>query len=402
MNYGFENANPKEKRGWEIVKELNNITDDAAGVSADAALNSRRLLAEYLKLETHRPSRLHSAILSCAVKMTTRFPSFHFVLFADMWGMENLRPEDSESRTGDDGKRFPSLVERMVKAYAYSLLFYPGEHLSAEEEQLMKPVLQKKGYRVGEDEKGFLTLAVPAVATRVFTSEVRNRKMTFVHLLTSKGEEMSCEVHTLTQYQRMRYDDIPGRLFNVLLRTSDNGNLRIEAACPNGQNIESCFSTSVGYIDHVDQQHRHIHVFDNESRHLVAQYANTTNLHEGQYVRFIPIIPKESNFKSALITSVLDNGAESFGYRRVVVTYADEAKGYCAWQLLPDADGQILPIVETGAKQVQEPATTGYIHKQWCQASGLPLPQKGQELLVITFLKRGKDGKKRPVVVGLK
>ena len=143
MNYGFENANPKEKRGWEIVKELNNITDDAAGVSADAALNSRRLLAEYLKLETHRPSRIHPAILSCAVKMTTRFPSFHFVLFADMWGMENLRPEDSESRTGDDGKRFPSLVERMVKAYAYSLLFYPGEHLSTEEEQLMK--LLEKG-----------------------------------------------------------------------------------------------------------------------------------------------------------------------------------------------------------------------------------------------------------------
>lgn len=393
-------SNPRETRGWEIVKRLNEVLAALGNnsVAFGGSLDCRKLLAEYFKLDTGKPSRLHSAILSCAAKMATAFPDFHFVPFLEMWGIENLRPEDSETKVSDDGKRFPSLGERMTKAYAYSLMFHPGEHLMAEAEQMIKPVLERKGYRVLE-KNGRLFVAFPAIATRVFQSEVRNRMMTFVTLLTPSGNEVVCEVHTVTQYRRMPYNDIMNQSFNIVLRTSDKGNLRVEAAFPSKEGVDEGFTTAVGYVEHIDTGHRHIHIYDSDSRHFVQPYSTEPKVQVGSYVRFIPIIPMDSNFKSAVITSVLDNGVEAFGLRNAVVTFTNEEQGYCAWELMPEADGKVRPLVEKDAKEVQEPGTKGYINKVLCERLGLNLPSRGEKLRIVTFLKRGKDRKKRPVVV---
>lgn len=397
------NADPQETRGWEIVKQLNEglAVKGYNAVPNLSSLDARKLLAEYFKLTISKPSRLHSAILSCATKMAMAFPDFHFVPFLKMWGFENLRPEDSEAKVMDDGKRFPSLCERMTKAYAYSIMFHPNEHLSYEEEQVIKPVLIKKGYSVLEKD-GMLVIAVPAISTRVFQSEVRGRQMTFVTLMTPSGNEVICEVHTVTQYGKIPYGDIMNQCFNILLRTSEKGNLRVEAAYLSSENVESGFTTAVGYVEFIDTNHKHIHVYDNESRHFVQSYISETMIKEGSYVRFIPIIPLESKFKSAVITSVLDNGPEKFGLRNVVVTYVNEEQGYCAWELLPEADGTVHPIIETGATDAQEPGTKGYINKVLCDRLGSRLPVKDEKLQVVSFLKRGKDRKKRPVVVYFK
>lgn len=392
-----------ESRGWEIVKQVNELLNSiGSGIpSQDTSISARRLLAQYLKLNTSKPSRLHSAILSCAVKMAPLFPDFHFVPLLDLWGLQYLRPEDSEGHTSDDGKRFPSLVERMIKAYAYSLLFHPDEHLSTELELRLKSAIQQKGYIAAELD-GNIRVTTIAIATRLITKEVRNRKMTFVALLMPDGKEMITEVHTITQYQRMRYDDIPNKTFRILPRHSDKGNVRIEAAYPCNVNVEEYFQTCVGYVEHIDNVHKHIHIFDNHSRHFVSLYTGNTNISVGSYVKFIPVIPQESNFKTAIITSVLNDGPEEFGYRNVTVTFANEEQGFCSWELLADADGEVHPIIETGANETQEPATKGYINKALCDHIGRPLPGKGERLQIITFLKRGKDRKKRPFVVHFK
>lgn len=397
------NNDPQETQGWDIVKQLNEVLTVTGynTVPVSKSIDCRKLLAEYFKLTVRKPSRLHSAILSCATKMAMAFPDFHFVPFLKMWGLENLRPEDSEAKVTDDGKRFPSLSERMTKAYAYSLMFHANEHLSHDEEQIIKPILLRKGYSVIERE-GRLVIAMPAISTRVFQSEVMGRQMTFVNLMTPSGNEVISEVHTVTQYRKMSYGDLLNQCFNILLRTSDKGNLRVEAAYLSSENVESGFATAVGYVEFIDTNHKHIHVYDNESRHFVQPYMSETNIKEGSYVRFIPIIPIESKFKSAVITSVLDNGPEIFGLRNAKVTFTNEEQGYCAWELLPEADGKVHPIVEKDAKDEQEPGTKGYINKVLCDRLGCRLPAKDEKIQIVSFLKRGKDRKKRPIVVYFK
>jgi len=245
-----------------------------------------------------------------------------------------------------------------------------------------------------------MKVTTSAVATHVFTSDVRNRKMTFVQFLLPDGDEVVTEVHTVTAYSKMRYEEIMGRQFLLILRNSENGKIRIEAAKLQEGGWKD-FPLRVGYVEHIDSNHKHIHVYDNESRHFVSKYQET-NITVGQYVEFLPVIPKVGNFKTAMITRVVENGQEAFGYRDAVVTFSSEEQGYCSWELLPDADGAVHAIVETGTKDVQEPATKGYINKQLLYTKQLPLPKKGDKVRIITFLKRGKDGKKKPLVVDFK
>lgn len=321
MEKKTSHSNPQESMGWEIVKQLNEglTVTGYNTLPIISSINARKMLADYFRLNVTKPSKLHSAILSCATKMALFFPDFRYVPFLEMWGLQNLRPEDSEVKVTNDGKRFHSLSERMAVAYAYSLAFRPDEHLSQREEQLLKPVLLQKGYGI----------------------------------------------------------------------TEKDGKLAITVA--------------VGYVEHIDTVHRHIHIYDNESRHFVHSYANGTNANGiagvGAYVRFMPVIPHDSSFKSAVILSVLEDGAEAFGYRNATVTYSNQEQGYCAWELLPDADGKVMPIVETGTSEQQEPCTKGYINKTLCDSLNRPMPKKGDNLQIVTFLKRGRDMKKRPVVV---
>lgn len=379
-------------RGWEIFRTLN------TSVPTIPSLEARKLLAEYVRL-MHLPAslgdnasvrQLHSAILSVAVKMAQAYTDFRFVPFLNLWGMENLRPEDSESRVDEQGKRFPSLVERMAKAYAFSLLFHPDDHLDTELESLLIPHLQRKGFVLSSQADG-ITHQLLAVST--FTTEVRGRKMTFVNLISPDGTDISAEVHTMTAHATLRYSEIPGKLFSVLLRTSEKGNLRIEAAIPSQQSASEVFPVSVGYVERIDLNHRHIHIFDNQSRHLVAMMDNSnTNVLAGSFVQFLPIIPKDSKFKSAIILRVLseEEGPEAFGYRKAKVTYIDKEKGYLSWEL---HEGE-PPIIETGTTSPS--FTKGYLNLEATSTHHLT---PATQISLIVYLKRGKDGQKRPYVV---
>lgn len=378
-------------QGWALVKVCNEALANKDFTTV------RQQLAAYFKLGVKGPSNLHSAILSIAVKLGTLCADFHLVPFLNIWGLQHLRPEDSDARVGEDGKRIPSLVERLAKSYAYALLFHPEEHIEPELEAMLFSLLQKKGF-VGDDAPKIC----PLMATRLIQKEVRGHKMTFVSLISPDGEDFLAEVHTLTAFQRLRYDDIPGTVFHAIFRNSeDKGNIRIEAAIPTNSNLEDSFPTKVGYVEFIDSTHGHIHIYDNESRHYVSE-SSRIRAKVGEYVGFTPIIPKGTNFKTAIIRKVLpsDQGAAKFGMRQAKITYTDPTKGFASWELLPSEDGSVHPIVETGTT---EPSfTKGYINQQLADSLNQQLPTVGTMVSLVVFLKRGKDKQKRSFVVFFK
>lgn len=284
-----------QTQGWNLLRSLND------GVGKLSSVELRRLLASYFDMKLEHPSKLHSAILSVAVKMATQYLDFRFVSFLNIWGLENIRPEDGEGGVDASGKYFPSLLERLAKAYAYSLIFHPDERLAPELESIIAPLLQKIG-------------------------------------------------------------TIP---------------------------------TAIGYVEHIDIEHSHIHVYDNLSRHFVA-VKSPIMAQIGQFVQFIPVILLQSKFKSAIIYKVLsaDDGFSTFGDHQAKVTFVDSEQNYCKWEL---TDG--TTIVEAGTT---EPSyTTGYLSEQLIQSKG-NIPKLGDTLHLTVFLKRGKDGRKYPHVVDYK
>jgi hypothetical protein len=68
----------------------------------------------YLKLNTEKPSMLHSCILQIASKCGAE-DNFNMLAFSHMWDLKNIRREDLERFRGDDGKEYPALVERVIK-----------------------------------------------------------------------------------------------------------------------------------------------------------------------------------------------------------------------------------------------------------------------------------------------
>lgn len=375
----------RENYGWTLARMLKENYVEYGSPK------SRKMLAEYLALKVKCPSSLHSFILLVATKMMEVFADFRFVPFLRLWGMENIRPEDREARNDAMGHRFPSLLECVAKAYALSLLYHPQDELSIEQEMLLTPILEAKGYKP----------VMQMVATKVFLADVKGRKMRFVKLVAPDGTEGSCEIHTLVNHQRLRFDDIPGMLFDVLTvvpkREAQNdvaeSPLRIVAAMVSGKRMEEVFPKNVGYVERIDTLHNHIHIYDRFSRHMVAE-SSRLRAKQGQFVEFFPIVPKVDKFKSAVINRILPDydGPEAFGLREVRVSYSNSEKGYCAWEMNAGNDDLTVRGGELMAEK-------GFISLQTIQAMGASMPQPGDRLKLVVFMKRGKDGVKRPHVV---
>lgn len=79
-------------------------------------------LATYLKLQTTKPSLLHSLILHEAIRMKKQKPNaFKFFNFLTLWRPENLRLEDWKQFEGKGIRKTPSLVEKIISCYAKEL-----------------------------------------------------------------------------------------------------------------------------------------------------------------------------------------------------------------------------------------------------------------------------------------
>ena len=118
--------------GWIIYYALHQS-------EAQAIKERKLMLAQYLKLQVEKPHKLHSMILTEAIRLykdasyassleklkegfnpITDATRFSIVKFSDLWDLNNLRPGDWR-RKEHEGKELPSTVEKLITSYVDEL-----------------------------------------------------------------------------------------------------------------------------------------------------------------------------------------------------------------------------------------------------------------------------------------
>lgn len=408
-NAGVTDVKTLEHYAWIMVKVLH------SDLFGNDAVRPRQYLAEYLSLPLPRPSAVHSAMLGCACSMAARYPAFHFAPFLKMWGTQHLRAEDFQAGMAADGKVFPSLAEKVVREYVHALLLRPDERLTAEELDVLRPTVAKMRYYA----------ARPMIVSRVTQGSDGHRSFYFAELVDAKGLKVSCEAHSLTPHplaaatDKRHYVNV-GQVYDVLLRekkkASDDGEkLRVDLAYLSLRPWGEGYPVVTGYVDSYDAGHQYYHIFDAASRHFVASAADQRlgcygrpTIAPGDFVRFAPIIPAPrveggKSFKTAYVIEKLttEAGPSGFGLRRARVTMVDAERKFYRWELT-DAAHPIVETLDNGEPAAGEGSTSGFVHfgdEHGPHHDGTPVPAVGSEINVVVFLRRGKDGQKRPKVV---
>lgn len=344
---------------WKIYRYLQNNYKTIGSVTA------RTLLAAYMKLHVKRMSLIDSCMLGMAVKISETYVDFKLPKFLEAWGYDScLRAQDLQRQTGKDGRQYLSLKERVERALQSYRLHHP------------------------EECKGECDCVVSMYAAKVFEKEANGRKHRYVKLVATNGSELIADSHQFP----CRPWEIGGRLFDVLTRVSKQGNERVSDIVVSAKRVDEVFSTEVGYVEFVDESHGHIHVYDSQSRHFVADKSAHTALKisVGNYVRFCPIIANGDHFKSAAIVSVMDKyeGRKAFGIYEAKVEYANVKDRYIRYSLESairyTPEGNIIKAGFASTANLPEDVRNGMV--------------QGSHVHLILFLKRGKDGMKHNYV----
>lgn len=361
-----------EETNWKIFRYLQQNYKTMGSVMA------RTLLAAYMKLHIKRMSLVDSCMLGMAVKISEMYSDFQFPKFLDAWGYDScLRAQDLRRETGKDGRQYLSLKERVDRALQAYLLHHP------------------------EECQGDVDGVVGMYAVKVFEKETNGKKRRYVKLVAANGTESIADSHQFP----CRPWEICGRMFDVLTRVSAKGNERAADIVESRKRVDEVFSVEVGYVDFVDNIHGHIHVYDSQSRHFVAEKGNIdtdgaawqANAHnrvpknlQGCFVRFCPIIVNGDHFKSAAIIGVMDKyeGRKVFGIYEAKVEYANAKDKYLRYSIestiryTPEGD-----IVKGGF------ASTAALSDDVRNSI-----VAGSHVHLTLFLKRGKDGMKHNYV----
>lgn len=344
---------------WRIYRYLQNNYKTMGSVTA------RTLLAAYMKLHVKRMSLIDSCMLGMAVKISETYVDFKLPKFLEAWGYDScLRAQDLQRQTGKDGRQYLSLKERVERAIQSYRLHHP------------------------EECKGECDGVVSMYAAKVFEKEANGRKRRYVKLVATNGSELIADSHQFP----CRPWEIGGRLFDVLTRVSKQGNERVSDIVVSAKRVDEVFSTEVGYVEFVDESHGHIHVYDSQSRHFVAEKSAQTALKisVGNYVRFCPIIANGDHFKSAAIVGVMDKyeGRKTFGIYEAKVEYANVKDRYIRYSLESairyTPEGNIIMAGFASTAALPEDVRNGMV--------------QGSHVRLILFLKRGKDGMKHNYV----
>ena len=299
------------------------------------------------------------------------------------------------------------------------------------------------------------SLIHPMLVTRIKQAAGKDgRKYTFVTLTSPEGLEIETISHTLQPSPlhplpegKRHYVNI-GQLYDCLLRTNPSqpiASSSLAAPVPSSLPTESSltfaylsqsapatvFPTEIGYIDSVDQQHSHMHVYDSYSRHFAAPILRFSKEKEGDFLRFIPIIPSTSKFKTAIILTTVpssslpstvpsDLSEGQSPLRSIRITSVNKEKCYAAWELVdkahpiteclsplqlslgetsPSFTTGYLPLTPEGLPQVSTHSVAFTSQVSSSCAAGAILP--GQTLCAFIYLKRGKDRQKRPHIACL-
>lgn len=344
-----------EDKGWAIYRFLKaNIGEKLP------SQESRRLLSAYLGLQLARPSLLHSLMLGIAIRMADTYPDFRLSRFIDIWNIQTLRFDDYKRQTDKQNRTFHSLAERLTACVLLRMIANPTEEFGEDVMALVGNQAPQLGYLP----------ILPMVAVKMFESELKGRKMRMVKLIGPQGEELSADWHLF----HAKPWEIVGKMYRVLPRRSEkSGNVRVVAIGAPTTDIADEFGKVIGYVESFDEKHKHYHIYDNTSRHFVAE-SPTIRIKVGDYVWIAPIVPAEDPFKSAVVLGVetKERGREAFGPVYAKVKYINTEKGYFGYTT---SDGQTgFGLLKTAAG---------------------PLVVE-QEIKMTIFLRRGRDGEKRP------
>lgn len=347
---------------WKIYRYLQNNYKTIGSVTA------RTLLAAYMKLHVKRMSLVDSCMLGMAVKISETYGDFKLSKFLEAWGYDScMRAQDLQRQTGKDGRQYLSLKERVERALQSYRLHHP------------------------EECNGECEGIVSMYAAKVFEKEINGRKRRYVKLVATNGSELIADSHQFP----CRPWEISGRIFNVLTRVSKQGNERVSEIVASAKRVDEAFSAEVGFVEFIDESHGHIHVYDSQSRHFVADKSAHTALKisVGNYVRFCPIIANGDHFKSAAIVSVMDKyeGRKAFGIYEAKVEYANVKDRYIRYSLESairyTPEGNIIKAGFASTANLPEDVRNGMV--------------QGSHVRLILFLKRGKDGMKHNYVADI-
>ena len=344
---------------WKIFRYLQNNYKTMGAVTA------RTLLAAYMKLHVKRMSLVDSCMLGMAVKVSETYGDFKLPKFLEAWGYDQfLRPQDLQRQTGKDGRQYLSLKERVERALQSYRLHHP------------------------EESDGECEGVVSMYAAKVFEKEKDGRKRRYVKLVATNGSELIADSHQFP----CRPWEINGRMFDVLTRVSKQGNERVSDIVASMKRVDEVFSVEVGFVEFIDESHGHIHVYDSQSRHFVAEKSacSALKISVGNYVRFCPIIANGDHFKSAAILNVMDKyeGRKAFGIYEAKVEYANVKDRYIRYSI--ESAIRYTPegnIIKAGF------ASTAALPEDVRNGMG-----QGCHVRLILFLKRGKDGMKHNYV----
>lgn len=344
---------------WKIFRYLQHNYKTMGAVTA------RTLLAAYMKLHVKRMSLIDSCMLGMAVNISETYSDFKLPKFLEAWGYDQfLRPQDLQRQTGNDGRQYLSLKERVERALQSYRLHHP------------------------EESDGECEGVVSMYAAKVFEKEKDGRKRRYVKLVATNGSELIADSHQFP----CRPWEISGRMFDVLTRVSKQGNERVSEIVVSAKRVDEVFSVEVGFVEFIDESHGHIHVYDSQSRHFVAEKSAHTALKisVGNYVRFCPIIANGDHFKSAAIVSVMDKyeGRKAFGIYEAKVEYANVKDRYIRYSIESairyTPEGNIIKAGFASTAALPEDVRNGIV--------------QGSHVRLILFLKRGKDGMKHNYV----
>ena len=344
---------------WKIFRYLQNNYKTMGAVTA------RTLLAAYMKLHVKRMSLVDSCMLGMAVNISETYSDFKLPKFLEAWGYDQfLRPQDLRSQTGKDGRQYLSLKERVERALQSYRLHHP------------------------EESDGECEGVVSMYAAKVFEKEKDGRKRRYVKLVATNGSELIADSHQFP----CRPWEISGRMFDVLTRVSKQGNERVSDIVASRKRVDEVFSVEVGFVEFIDESHGHIHVYDSQSRHFVADKSacSALKISVGNYVRFCPIIANGDHFKSAAIVSVMDKyeGRKAFGIYEAKVEYANVKDRYIRYSIESairyTPEGNIIKAGFASTANLPEDVRNGMV--------------QGSHVHLVLFLKRGKDGMKHNYV----
>lgn len=344
---------------WKIFRYLQNNYKTMESVTA------RTLLAAYMKLHVKRMSLIDSCMLGMAVNISETYSDFKLPKFLEAWGYDQfLRPQDLQRQTGKDGRQYLSLKERVERALQSYRLHHP------------------------EESDGECEGVVSMYAAKVFEKEKDGRKRRYVKLVATNGSELIADSHQFP----CRPWEISGRMFDVLTRVSKQGNERVSDIVASRKHVDEVFSVEVGFVEFIDESHGHIHVYDSQSRHFVADKSacSALKISVGNYVCFCPIIANGDHFKSAAILNVMDKyeGRKAFGIYEAKVEYANVKDRYIRYSIESairyTPEGNIIKAGFASTANLPEDVRNGMV--------------QGSHVHLVLFLKRGKDGMKRNYV----